>query len=87
MADQAVQAVWAARALLPDGWASDVRITVAYGRIAAVQTEAMPAATDTRAEVLLPGLGNLHSHAFQRGMAGLTEVGGAAATVSGAGAS
>lgn len=76
MADQAVQAVWAARALLPDGWASDVRITVAYGRIAAVQTEAMPAATDTRAEVLLPGLGNLHSHAFQRGMAGLTEVGG-----------
>lgn len=30
----------------------------------------------TRVAVLLPGLGNLHSHAFQRGMAGLTEVSG-----------
>ena len=26
--------------------------------------------------LLLPGLPNLHSHAFQRGMAGLTEIGG-----------
>ncbi|MCC5084113.1 formimidoylglutamate deiminase [Xanthomonas campestris] len=76
MADQAVQAVWAARALLPDGWASDVRITLAHGCIASVQAQAAPATTDTRADVLLPGLGNLHSHAFQRGMAGLTEVGG-----------
>ncbi|RBC63557.1 formimidoylglutamate deiminase, partial [Xanthomonas oryzae pv. oryzae] len=37
---------------------------------------ATAALTDTRCDVLLPGLGNLHSHAFQRGMAGLTEVGG-----------
>ncbi|AKU50189.1 formimidoylglutamate deiminase [Xanthomonas arboricola pv. corylina] len=76
MADQQVQALWAARALLPDGWAGDVRITLAQGRIASVQPGATPAADDTRVERLLPGLGNLHSHAFQRGMAGLTEVGG-----------
>ncbi|NIK07230.1 formiminoglutamate deiminase [Xanthomonas arboricola] len=76
MADQQVQALWAARALLPDGWAGDVRITLAQGRIASVQPGATPASDDTRVERLLPGLGNLHSHAFQRGMAGLTEVGG-----------
>ncbi|NIJ78129.1 formiminoglutamate deiminase [Xanthomonas campestris] len=76
MADQQVQALWAARALLPDGWAGDVRITLAQGRIASVQTATTPAADDSRVELLLPGLGNLHSHAFQRGMAGLSEVGG-----------
>ncbi|SOU07639.1 formimidoylglutamate deiminase [Xanthomonas arboricola] len=76
MADQQVQALWAARALLPDGWAGDVRITLAQGRIASVQPGVTPAAADSRVERLLPGLGNLHSHAFQRGMAGLTEVGG-----------
>ncbi|MCC4618023.1 formimidoylglutamate deiminase [Xanthomonas campestris pv. asclepiadis] len=76
MANQQVQALWAARALLPDGWAGDVRITLAQGRIATVQADSARAATDTQVELLLPGLGNLHSHAFQRGMAGLTEVGG-----------
>lgn len=76
MADQQVQALWAVRALLPDGWAGDVRITLAQGRITSVQPGATPAAADSRVELLLPGLGNLHSHAFQRGMAGLTEVGG-----------
>lgn len=76
MADQQVQALWAARAFLPDGWAGDVRITLAQGRIASVQPGTAPAAGDSRVERLLPGLGNLHSHAFQRGMAGLTEVGG-----------
>ncbi|MCC4609381.1 formimidoylglutamate deiminase [Xanthomonas campestris pv. zinniae] len=76
MADQPVQALWAARALLPGGWASGVRIGLAQGRIVSVQADTAVAATDTRAGALLPGLGNLHSHAFQRGMAGLTEVGG-----------
>jgi hypothetical protein len=33
-------------------------------------------AGDTRVGILVPGLPNLHSHAFQRGMAGLTEIGG-----------
>ncbi|WP_022971049.1 formimidoylglutamate deiminase [Xanthomonas maliensis] len=70
------QTLWAAQALLPSGWAAQVRLTLAQGRIAEIQV-GVPAATgDTRVDALLPGLGNLHSHAFQRGMAGLTEVGG-----------
>ncbi len=66
----------AAQALLPQGWACEVRIDCADGRIVAVTADA-PA--DPRAQPLgavVPGLGNLHSHAFQRAMAGLTEVGG-----------
>lgn len=61
-----------AEALLPGGWAKDVRITVSEGRIVSVA----PGATGDGAErhaVGLPGLASLHSHAFQRGMAGLSE--------------
>jgi formiminoglutamate deiminase len=65
-----------AQAMLPDGWARDVRVTVADGRIAAVTQGAAPAAGDARHAVGLPGMPNLHSHAFQRGMAGLSEVRG-----------
>ncbi len=66
----------AAQALLPQGWARDVRIDCADGRIVAV-TAGVPAGADAQAlGVVVPGLGNLHSHAFQRAMAGLTEVGG-----------
>jgi len=71
-----MQAFWAARALLPEGWASEVRIALTQGRIASVQTGVPAAITDRRCDMLMPGLGNVHSHAFQRGMAGLTEVGG-----------
>jgi formiminoglutamate deiminase len=61
------------RVLLPEGWAAQVRLTVERGVIAAVETgvEARPA--DERHGVGLPGMPNLHSHAFQRGMAGLAE--------------
>lgn len=76
MADQQMQVFWAARALLPHGWASEVRVALTQGHIASVQTDVPAAITDRRCEMLLPGLGNVHSHAFQRGMAGLTEVSG-----------
>ncbi|TBW41043.1 formimidoylglutamate deiminase [Siculibacillus lacustris] len=66
------------RALLPDGWHRDVRIAVADGRIAAVTPDATPEGARRVAGVALPGVGNLHSHAFQRGFAGLTETRGAA---------
>jgi len=66
----------AARALLPQGWARDVRIASQGGMLVEV-TPGMPAeAGDAALAIALPGLGNLHSHAFQRGMAGLTEIGG-----------
>jgi formiminoglutamate deiminase len=65
------------RALLPEGWASDVRLTVRDGSILAVTPDVAGEPGDQRLSIVLPGLPNLHSHAFQRGMAGLTEVRGA----------
>jgi formimidoylglutamate deiminase len=64
-------------ALLPDGWHDDVRVVIAGGRIARIETGIPPAPDDERHAIALPGLGNLHSHAFQRGMAGLAERRGA----------
>ncbi len=66
-------------ALLPDGWARDVRLTVADGLIASLETDAARQAGDEGHGALIPGLSNLHSHAFQRAMAGLAEVRGASA--------
>ncbi|WJS84726.1 formimidoylglutamate deiminase [Paracoccus sp. TOH] len=66
--------IWAERALLPDGWAENVRVTVEQGRIAAVETDTAP--QGQRVGLLLPALANLHSHAFQRAMAGLSEAKG-----------
>jgi formimidoylglutamate deiminase len=63
-------------ALINSAWASDVRIEVAGGVIASVETGAQAAAGDERHAVGLPGVPNLHSHAFQRGMAGLAEIRG-----------
>ncbi|RLP26821.1 formimidoylglutamate deiminase [Mesorhizobium sp. YM1C-6-2] len=66
----------AGEALLPEGWAKDVRIAVAGGRIASVEAGVPAVAGDEQAAILLPGMPNLHSHAFQRGMAGLAETRG-----------
>jgi formiminoglutamate deiminase len=60
-------------ALLQDGWADGVRLTLENGRIARIDRDIAPAPDDERAGIGLPGIANLHSHAFQRGMAGLTE--------------
>ncbi|MBB3657960.1 formiminoglutamate deiminase [Rhizobium sp. BK650] len=68
----------AATALLAEGWRKNVRLTLADGRIAAIETDVVPAAGDERHAVLLPAMPNLHSHAFQRAMAGLAEVRGPA---------
>ncbi|MEQ9456252.1 MAG: formimidoylglutamate deiminase [Alphaproteobacteria bacterium] len=57
---------------LPDGWRPNVRITVSGGRISQIQSEAEPVTGDMIATdgLLVPAPGNLHSHAFQRAMAG-----------------
>ena len=71
-----MQQLFVKRALLPEGWASDVRVTIdADGRIAAVEAGVPRGADDTDlgARILLPAQCNLHSHAFQRVMAGMTE--------------
>ncbi len=62
-----------AQALLPEGWADDVRVTVDRGIITGIEVGAAAGPTDERHGVALPGMPNLHSHAFQRGMAGLAE--------------
>jgi len=67
------QAVHFKSALMPDGWAAQVRIVLADGAIASIEHGVDPGAKDERASVGLPGMSNVHSHAFQRGMAGLTE--------------
>lgn len=62
------------KALLPDGWANNVRVDIADdGTIARVQPGAAPAGAERIEGVALPGLPNLHCHAFQKGMAGLAE--------------
>ena len=63
--------IWAREALTAEGWARDVRVTVADGRIASVEPGAAP--EGQRVDLLIPAPANLHSHAFQRAMAGLTE--------------
>ncbi len=68
----------AAAALLAEGWRRNVRLTLAGGRIASIETDVAPDAHDERHAVLLPAMPNLHSHAFQRAMAGLAEVRGPA---------
>lgn len=71
--DQSAHSLFFRRALLPQGWAGNVRITVAGGAVMAVETDAVQAPGEADLGVVLPGLSNVHSHAFQRAMAGLTE--------------
>lgn len=69
----------ATRALLPDGWASDLAIEIdAEGRIAALAAGAAPDGAERVRGLVLPGMPNLHCHAFQRAMAGLAERAGPA---------
>jgi formiminoglutamate deiminase len=69
----AMRGLWFESALLPEGWARDVRLTAKGGRIEQVLPGVAPADGDERHGIGLPGLPNVHSHAFQRGVAGLTE--------------
>jgi formimidoylglutamate deiminase len=69
-----MQTIFAAAALLEDGWASDVLVGIGDdGRIASVAANGKAEAGSARVETLLPAASNLHSHTFQRAMAGLTE--------------
>src|ERR1700689_253499 len=67
-------------AYLPQGWARDVLVTVSEGMITAIDTSATSspqaegAAQAERLDgIVVPGMPNAHSHAFQRAMAGNTE--------------
>jgi formimidoylglutamate deiminase len=67
-------------AYLPQGWARDALVTVSDGMITAVETNRPSAALPAHADVIeplngivVPGMPNAHSHAFQRAMAGNAE--------------
>ena len=66
-------AVFAHKALLPEGWADGVRLEIADGVLARVSRDQVPADSDDVASCIVPGIGNAHSHAFQRALAGRTE--------------
>lgn len=65
---------FAREALLPTGWHKNVLMTVAdNGTFIQVTPAATEEPESERVGVVLPGMVNLHSHSFQRAMAGLAE--------------
>lgn len=68
-----MHSILARKALLADGWAEKVRLRVDGGRIAAVEHDVEARDGDVAAGIVIPGLVNAHSHAFQRALVGRTE--------------
>lgn len=71
-------AIHTGAALLAHGWVQDVRIVINDGAVLSVETGVSPQSQDERHAVIVPAMPNLHSHAFQRAMAGLAEIRGPA---------
>lgn len=69
-------AIFAQQVLTAGGWITNARIAVAAGRIVSVTAGSQAGADDERHDIVVPGMANVHSHAFQRAMAGLTEMPG-----------
>ena len=64
--------IWAKQALTASGWQNNIRIDIdERGRIELLQSGAEPQGHCVK--ILLPAPGNVHSHGFQRAMAGRTE--------------
>ncbi|QOY94064.1 formimidoylglutamate deiminase [Massilia sp. UMI-21] len=69
-----MRALFARHALLPEGWRRDVLLEWdAQGDLTRVEAQAAPPLGVARADYVIPGMVNLHSHAFQRALGGLTE--------------
>lgn len=68
--------IFAKHALLPSGWHENIRVEIQGGKIANLQHKAMPQPGDAGVHTLVPAMPNLHSHTFQRAMAGMTETRG-----------
>ena len=67
-------AYFAESALLPSGWARNVGFDIsADGNLAAVTADAEAGDSMRLSGPVIPGMPNLHSHGFQRAMAGLAE--------------
>jgi len=66
-----VSKIHARQALTPDGWVHDLCVEISDGRIERISGD--KSGEHRSVDLLLPAPVNLHSHAFQRAMAGLTE--------------
>jgi formimidoylglutamate deiminase len=74
-----VSVYFARHALLPGGWAENVRFEVdTSGRFASVTPDSAPSAATLLRGLVVAGMPNVHSHAFQRAFAGRTERAGPA---------
>jgi len=72
-----VKQLFARHAWLPEGWRRDVLLAWdGEGNLTQVLEHAAPPAGVEVAQLVVPGMVNLHSHAFQRALAGMTEVAG-----------
>lgn len=66
--------IFSARALVENQWKSDVLVSVdPQGLIERIDVSATPTSGSIKVDSLLPSIANLHSHTFQRAMAGMTE--------------
>jgi formimidoylglutamate deiminase len=73
----ATRRFFAPSALLPEGWARDVVFELDdTGAIVRVTPHAQAEGAERLGGPVIPGVPNVHSHAFQRAMTGLTEKGG-----------
>ena len=65
--------IFSKTARLETGWAKNVRLDIEGGVIAKITPSTKATPGDVAVDTLLPALANLHSHSFQRAMAGMTE--------------
>ena len=68
--------LWFRTALIDSGWADGVRLRIRGGLIEHIEVGTRAATDDEQHGIGIAGVPNLHSHAFQRAMAGLTETKG-----------
>ena len=68
-----MQSLHARHALLPSGWAADVRLQITNGRLQQIDANTEAAETDEKLGIVIPGMVNGHSHAFQRLLVGHAE--------------
>ena len=69
-----MKSIFAEQAMLADGWGNNVAIEIDDdGCITAVRSDQKPGSAERAGGPVIPGMANVHSHAFQRAMAGLSE--------------
>lgn len=73
-------AIVARKAFLHSGWANNVRLRIADGLIESIEAGCRADPDDYLAGVVIPGIANAHSHAFQRALTGHAEQRETAAT-------